>query len=216
MRNEYRGVGKYDMPIIRKQQIDLNKIKFLDYTKIKTDDKDNALKTVHFFMHDWKFDKVYDSPCAEIEKLKQYYALLTPDFSMFTDMPLALQIESVFKNRWCGAYWQSCGLRVIPTVAWGDERTFEFCFDGIAQGSIVAVCTYCRENCEDDFTQGYNEMLRRINPSAVICYDEPFEAMKGNIKSFLPTQYEWTDKLDWKEKAKFQVEKRSRYILSRR
>lgn len=96
------------MPIIRKLQIDLNKIKFLDYMKIKTDDKDNAHKTVHFFMHDWKFDKVYDSPYDEIVKLKQYHALLTPDFSMFTDMPLALQIESVFKNRWCGAYWQSC------------------------------------------------------------------------------------------------------------
>lgn len=58
-------------------------------------------------MHDWKFDKVYNKPDDELEKLKQYYALLTPDFSLFTDMPLALQIESVFKNRWCGAYWQS-------------------------------------------------------------------------------------------------------------
>ena len=43
-------------------------------------------------------------------------------------MPLALQIESVFKNRWCGAYWQSKGLKVIPTVSWGDERSFDFCF----------------------------------------------------------------------------------------
>lgn len=164
-------------------------------------------------MHDWKFDKVYDNPDAELEKLMQYYALLTPDFSLFTDMPLALQIKSVFKSRWCGAFWQSKGLRVIPTVAWGDERIFDFCFDGIEQGSIVAVCTYYRENCEDDFMPGYNEMLRRIKPSMIICYDEPFENMKGNIKSFLPTQYEWTQKLDWKEKAKFQIEKHMRYFL---
>ena len=142
VRNEYRGVGKYDIPLVRKQQIDLNKIKFLDYTKSKMNDNENAHKTVHFFMHDWKFDKVYDKPDDEIEKLKQYYALLTPDFSLFTDMPLALQIESVFKNRWCGAFWQRQGMTVIPTVAWGDERTFDFCFDGIEQGSIVAVCTY--------------------------------------------------------------------------
>ena len=213
VRNEFRGVGKYDIPLVRKQQIDVNKIKFLDYTKTKINDKENAHKTVHFFMHDWKFDRVYDKPYDELEKLEQYYALLTPDFSLFTDMPLALQIESVFKNRWCGAYWQSQGLKVIPTVAWGDERTFEFCFDGIEQGSIVAVCTYYRENCEDDFMPGYNEMLKRIKPSAIICYDEPFKTMKGNIISFLPTQYEWTEKLDWKEKAKFQVEKHSRYKL---
>ncbi|MCH5154218.1 MAG: DUF4417 domain-containing protein [Clostridiales bacterium] len=107
VRNEYRGTGKYDIPIVRKQQIDLHKIKFLDYTKAKINDGKNADKTLHFFMHDWKFDKVYNKPDDELEKLKQYYALLTPDFSLFTDMPLALQIESVFKNRWCGAYWQS-------------------------------------------------------------------------------------------------------------
>lgn len=213
VRNEYRGVGKYDIPLVCKQTVDLNKIRFLDYTKAKVDDIKNADKTLHFFMHDWKFDKVYDKPYDEIEKLKQYYALLTPDFSLFTDMPLALQIESVFKNRWCGAYWQSQGLRVIPTVAWGDERTFDFCFDGIEQGSIVAVCTYFRENCENDFMPGYNKMLEKIKPSAVICYDEPFAAMRGNVKSFLPTQYEWIKDLDWKERAKFEIEKHSRYIL---
>ena len=71
VRNEYRGAGKYDIPLVRKQQIDLNKIKFLDYTKTKISDKENAQKTVHFFMHDWKFDKVYDKPDDEIEKLKQ-------------------------------------------------------------------------------------------------------------------------------------------------
>ncbi len=35
VRNEFRGAGKYDIPLVSKQQIDLNKIKFLDYTKTK-------------------------------------------------------------------------------------------------------------------------------------------------------------------------------------
>ena len=53
VRNEYRGMGKYDIPIVRKQQINLDKIKFLDYTKSKINDKGNADKTLHFFMYDW-------------------------------------------------------------------------------------------------------------------------------------------------------------------
>ena len=213
VRNEFRGVGKYNIPVVRKQFIDLNKIRFVDFTKSKANNDENAEKTLHFFMHDWKFDKVYDKPDDEVEKIKQYYAALTPDFSLFTDMPLALQIQSVFKNRWCGAYWQSIGLRVIPTVAWGDERSFEFCFDGVEEGSIVAVCTYYRENCEDDFMPGYDEMLKRIKPSTIICYGEPFEQMRGNVKSFLPTQYEWTKNLDWKQKAQFEYDRHNRYIL---
>lgn len=57
----------------------------------------NKDKTIHFFTYDWKFGKVYDNPDEELEKLGQYYALFSPDFSVFTNMPLALQIESVFK-----------------------------------------------------------------------------------------------------------------------
>ena len=29
--------------------------------------------------------------------------------------------------------------------------------------------------------QGYNELLRKIQPSAIICYGKPFEEMQGNI-----------------------------------
>ncbi len=213
VRNELKMTGKFEMPIIHKQNIDLNKIEFLSYVNAKKVDEDNKNKTIHFFTYDWLFDKVYDKAFDEVEKLKQYYALLSPDFSIFTDMPLPLQIYSVFKNRWCGAYWQSLGLKVIPTISWGDEKSFDFCFEGVEKGSVVAVCTYYRENCERDFMLGYNKMLEIIQPSLVICYDEPFPSMKGNIKSFLPTTYEWTKKLSWQDYAKFQIEKHNRYII---
>ncbi|MBP3630277.1 MAG: DUF4417 domain-containing protein [Clostridia bacterium] len=213
VRNEFRVCGKYDMPFIHKQDIDLNKRQFLSFVDAKTGEKDNKNKTIHFFTHDWKFEKVYDCYEDEIEKLSEFYALLSPDFSLFTNMPLALQIESVFKNRWCGAYWQSKGLRVIPTIAWGDERSFKFCFDGVERGSVVAVCTYYRENAEEEFLLGYNRMLEVIQPSVVICYDEPFKSMKGNVVSFLPTTYEWTKELSWQDKVKFLMTKRNRNVI---
>lgn len=216
VRNEFlyrnNSSGKFDFPIIKKQDIDVNKINFLSYVNVKNNDTENKDKTIHFFTYDWKFDKVYKNPNEELEKLKQYYCLLSPDFSLFTNMPLALQIESVFKNRWCGAYWQSKGLKVIPTISWGDEKSFEFCFDGVEEGSIVAVCTYYRENCEEEFMLGYNEMLKRIKPSLVLCYDEPFKSMKGNIKEFLPTTYEWTKNLSWKDLVQFKWEKKHRNV----
>ncbi len=216
VRNEFlyhkNSMGKYDFPIIRKQDIDVNKIKFLSYVNAKKDDKENKDKTIHFFTYDWKFEKVYEKADEELEKLSQYYCLLSPDFSLFTNMPLALQIESVFKNRWCGAYFQSKGLKVIPTISWGDERSFHFCFDGIEVGSVVAVCTYYRENCEKEFMLGYNEMLKRIKPSMVICYDEPFKSMTGNIKTFVPTTFEWTKDLDWQDYIQFKWEKQNKNV----
>ena len=217
VRNEFlyhgNSVGKYEFPIIRKQDIDVNKIKLLSYVDTKADDKENKDKTIHFFTHDWKFEKVYENADKELEKLKQYYCLLSPDFSMFTNMPIALQIASVFKNRWCGAYWQSKGLNVIPVVSWSDEKSFDFCFDGIEEGSIVFVCTYYCENDEISFMTGYREMLKRIKPSLVLCYDEPFDAMGKNVISFLPTTYEWIKTLPPQEQARFYLEKKLRNVI---
>ena len=216
VRNDFlyneQSTGKYEFPIIKKQNINVDEIKFLSFVDAKQDDKDNYDKTIHFFTYDWLFEKVYDNPEKELEKLKQYKYVLSPDFSIFTNMPLALQIESIFKNRWCGAYWQSKGLKVIPTVSWGDEKSFDFCFEGIEEGSIVAVCTYYRENCEEEFMIGYNEMMKRIKPRKVICYDEPFKSMSGDIVEFLPTTYEWTKKLNLQDQLRFKWEKKNRNV----
>lgn len=216
VRNEFlyggNSAGKYNFPIIRKQDIDIDKIELLSYVDSKINDDEHKEKTIHFFTYDWKFEKVYTNAKQELEKLNQYYCLISPDFSIFTNMPLALQIASVFKNRWCGAYWQSVGLKVIPAVSWGDERSFDFCFDGIEEGSVVMVCTYYRENDELSFMRGYNEMLKRIKPKMVLCYDEPFDGMGKNVKSFLPTTYEWVENLPKDERARFCVEKHVRNL----
>lgn len=186
VRNEFEKCGKYGMPLIKKQNIDLDKIELLNYLKTKPDDEENAKKTIHFFTYDWNFENVYDKPEVALEKLDQYYALLTPEFSTYKDMPLARQIDSVFKNRWCGAFWQKQGMLVIPTISWGSYGCFEFCFDGVEEGSVVAVSTYIREDNKKGFMEGYEKMMEKIKPSAIICYGDPFPEMKGNIKAIDP------------------------------
>lgn len=76
---------------------------------------------------------------------------------------------------------QSRGLTVIPTISWGQADSYWYCFDGVEQGSVVAVSTLGLKGQKDFFMQGYNEMLRRINPQAIICYCELFPEMKGNV-----------------------------------
>ena len=75
-------------------------------------------------------------------------------------MPLSLKVYNTFRSRWCGAYLQSKGIRVIPTVAWGEPNTFWFCFDGIEKGSIVAVSTLGVRKEKALFMQGYNELVQ--------------------------------------------------------
>lgn len=126
VRSEFVTVGKYGMPLIKRQNIDLDKIELLAFTKTKHNDEENQNKTIHFFTYDWNFQSVYEKPEESLEKLGQYYALLTPEFSTYKDMPLARQIDSVFKNRWCGAFWQKQGMIVIPTSLGDQSHVWSF------------------------------------------------------------------------------------------
>ena len=194
VRNEFlyqnNSAGKYEFPIIKKQNIDVNKIEFLSYVNTKKNDDTNKNKTIHFFTYDWLFENVYEKPELAMEKLKQYYAVLSPEFSLYWDMPKALQIFSTFKNRWSGAFFQKHGMKVIPTVCCAGDDSYDFCFDGIEQGSVVAVSTYCREEYKHEFMKSYNKMIEVIKPTGIICYGTPFDEMTGNIRSISPFDQE--------------------------
>lgn len=178
LRNQFARDGTFEMPIIKKTKLDLDNIAFVGYDKLNEKETD---KIVHFFLDDYKFEILWKDPEPRIAKLKEYHAVLSPQFSLYTEMPLAVQIHQVFKSRWCGAYFQSKGLKVIPSLVWGEPDTFWFSFDGIDEGSVVAVSTIGMRTEKDLFMAGYKEMLRRIKPKAIICYGEPFEEMDGKI-----------------------------------
>ena len=95
-------------------------------------------------------------------------------------------MESVAHSRWDGAFWQSNGMVVVPTISWDDYSSFEFCFDGVEKGCVVAVATYaCRQN-RAGFLRGYATMLESIRPEAVICYGDQIPGMGGRIFSVPP------------------------------
>ena len=54
----------------------------------------------------FRFESIYKNPDDKIERLKEFNAVLSPDFSMYTEMPVALQLYNCFRNRWTGAYLQ--------------------------------------------------------------------------------------------------------------
>ena len=190
LRNQFPGKGKLQIPIIPKFHVradDFNDLLLIGFDKTHLEDKNHLDRMVHFFLYDYRFERVWKNPDNDIEKLSRYRAVLSPDFSMYLEMAPVMQLYNVFRNRWCGAYWASKGIRVVPSVNWGDESTFDFCFDGIEKGSVVAVSTYMasehdhRKDQKEWFLSGYNEMLRRIEPEKIICYNTPFPEMQGDI-----------------------------------
>ncbi|MEG0919190.1 MAG: DUF4417 domain-containing protein [Anaerovoracaceae bacterium] len=187
MRNIYKKHGKWNIPLIKKQEIDTTDVSLIACSDTKASDKqENKKSGVHFFVDDYRFNGIYNNPERSFHRYAQYAFLLTPDFSTYADMDMWRQLESVAKNRWCGAYWQSKGLTVIPTISWSTPRSYDFCFDGVEKNSIIAIGMIGCKGNKTGFMRGYYAMLEKLEPTAIICFGTPFEEMSGNI---IPVDY---------------------------
>lgn len=128
---------------------------------------------IHFFLDDYRFETAWTAPERLLPRVMAVGAALTPDFSLWRDMPRAAQIWNTYRSRWCGAYWQSQGAQVIPTACWASPDTFDFCFDGIPQRSIVAISSVGIRANEIDkalYRAGIEELIRRTDPQLMLCY----------------------------------------------
>ena len=175
----------YGMPFIRSTQTTGDKmLRFMDWKEVE--DPENYI--AHFYYDDYKFINAWREPEKYIDRLRRFKAVVSPDFSVYTDFPRALQILACYRRQWCGAYWNEQGIDVIPDVVWGDKDSFEYCFDGLPKHSTVAVSTvgvkadaYWNGVDGDIFKAGYDEMMKRLEPTTIIFYGEMIEGCKGNI-----------------------------------
>ena len=182
MRNTFMSVGKWGIPLVKKQAVSVDDLQMIACSDTRSNDRaENKRKGVHFFVDDYRFDGIYKTPSKSLAKYSQYAFLLTPDFSTYADMDLWRQLESVAKNRWVGAYWQSNGLTVIPTISWSTPRSFDFCFDGVEQNAVVAVSTLGCKRSKLQFMRGYDTMLDKLNTETIICFGDPLAEMQGAI-----------------------------------
>ena len=81
---------------------------------------------VHFFLHDYQFERVWNYPDRYTEILSKFAFVLSPDFSPYSDSPKAIQIYNVYRNRWCARYWQEYGIKVIPTITWANDDSLSY------------------------------------------------------------------------------------------
>ena len=179
---QFNGVGKYGIPKIR-GVTEVENLKWIPFNYALSC-KDPQSNGVHFFVDDYQFERVWNNINKYIEVLEKFKAVMTPDFSMFTVNPLALQIYQHYRKHFVGAYWQAHGLNVIPTICWSDNSSFEWCFDGEPRESAVAIATVGCMNSEANktaFFNGYEEMKRRLRPSKILCYGTIPEQIKNEV-----------------------------------
>jgi hypothetical protein len=127
-------------------------------------------KFVHFYVDDYRFQRVWNNPTAYLQQFGYCAGIISPDFSMTPDMPRMVQMWNCYRNR-ALTYWLSRrGFKVIPSVGWVDEDSFEWCFDGIPKGCTVSVSTNgCHsKDGKRAYLDGIVEMVLHIEPRNIV------------------------------------------------
>ncbi|MBO4490473.1 MAG: DUF4417 domain-containing protein [Lentisphaeria bacterium] len=137
-------------------------------------------ETLVFYEQDVRFSGILQKPEAYIDDFRRFRGIVSPDFSLYRDMPLQAQMNNVYRNRALGCFFQRHGIYVIPNVRWGDERSYTtavlpecFAFLGVPKHSIVSVGTFgCIQGEENTrhFRDGLAAMLDHLEPEIVLVY----------------------------------------------
>lgn len=191
---------QYGFPIIKKDLFnfnDWNETRICNFKNIKSqEEKDKSI--VIMFNYDDILQRLWDDPYKYLIKLLGFKAICTPDFSIYPGMNINDIRYNIYKNRWIGCLLQEKGYKVIPTIQWGLEDTYDMCFSGVEKGSVVIISTLGCTSNYDIFIKGFNKMKEIIEPSLIIVFGKMIEGMWGTflhfnyVESFLhkSTKYE--------------------------
>lgn len=180
-RRIFEGVGQFNIPELAPTQYEA--CEFIGFNHHRSC-LERAEKGLHFFLDDYQFTRIWCNIDRYVPIFQKYKCVLTPDFSMYSEFPEALQIYNHYRKHWIGAYLQELGIKVIPSIAWSDQHSFSWCFDGEPAGGVVAVSsvgTQGYEYTKELFLMGYQEMICRLRPATILFYGKVPAECTGNI-----------------------------------
>lgn len=160
---------KWQMPILKRCDHIPSELISFNYAKTSKDFD----KGIHFYIDDYQFERIWNAPHDYMGILKEFDCVLTPDFSLYTEMPLPMQIWNVYRSRLIGQIMQDYGIDVIPTLQWCLPNSFDFCFDGIEEGGTVSVSTIgVKQNDEAKkiWFDGMDAAIKAIKPKTIVVY----------------------------------------------
>lgn len=191
--DESRTDGFYNMPVIQKTTHEPDALMTFNYA-LNTDD---FSKGICFYIDDYQFERLWNEPHKYMERLSKFDCCLTPDFSLYTDMPIAMQVWNIYRSRLIGQIMQDHGITVIPTLSWSTPDSYKFCFDGLEKGGTVSVSTVGVMNdkeAREIWCAGMDEAIKRLKPTLIVAYGSKIDYdFKGVKVKYFDARKGWQD-----------------------
>lgn len=186
------SAGRYNIPKIKKECFIPSHL--IDFSQALTSKDFEA--GIHFYIDDNRFERIWRSPQRYLPILRKFSCVLSPDFSLYQDMPLAMKIWNIYRSRFLGQIMQRAGIRVIPTISWAAKDTYSFCFSGIDSNSVISISTLGTLNtkkAQGIFQQGCQKMCSVIKPKTILLYGSlpDYDFGKIEIIQYKYSRYDW-------------------------
>lgn len=161
--------GRDGMPTLRAVDYAPDHLQGFNYAKTSSD----VGAGIHFFIDDYQFERCWNEPRKYVDILRKFDCVLTPDFSLYMDMPYPMQEWNVYRSRALGYYWQREGLTVIPTLSWSAPESYRFAFGGLEPGGTYAVSTVGVKGDEKALQIWHDGMqcaINKLKPKRILQY----------------------------------------------
>ena len=200
--------GVFEIPVIKKPKKPIVPDLLVPFSKV--DRVNSKACAVCEYENDIEFKDLLVHPDEYVALLKQYQGFVSPDCSVYRDMPLAMQITNIYRSRAIGYYFQKHGVYVIPCVRWGDERTYStkilperIAFLGVEKHSIVSVGSYGQLKDKVNryyFEAGMDAMMETLEPDIVLVYSQMPDAIETKYPETQFVEYpDWVELVRKKE-----------------
>lgn len=163
-----------------------------------------------FYCNDYGFTPILNNPKAYVEKMKQYEMVIGIDASPYDNMPLVVQKSQIYLNLAITYYFGSQGIKIIPNVRIGDNRTLSS-LEAYPKHTLIAIGTNGFIKRLDNrfiFAEQVMKVIDTLEPSGIIVYGKDIDEIFGyaRLKGIPIYQY---DSYTMKENKKDKLQKLS-------
>lgn len=133
---------------------------------------DPKITAMCFYCNDAGFTPILGNPKAYVEKLRQYAMVVGVDASPYDNMPIVVQRSQIYLNLAITYYFGTQGIKIIPNVRLGDNRTLSS-LEAYPKHTLIAIGTHgFTKELENRyvFAKQVKEIVNYLEPSGICVY----------------------------------------------
>ncbi len=164
--------GKWEMPQLQPIH-DVEPVNLVPFHMANTTSQPE-IHWFHFYEDDYQFERFWNRPERYLPMLSKFAGGLSPDFSLYLNMPKHQQVTNCGRNRTLAYWMQQQGMQIIPNACWSDDESLEWAFDGLPSNSVLSITTQgCMGDdyvCKQSLLNGLHALVRQKQPEKLIVY----------------------------------------------